>query len=319
MASRTERRRRMTDLFTEGRVLQVGNGDVVFIKKLNQFEDGEARADATAARSRFTLTLRKPESPDTAALHEAAKRMGKERLIDGIVASRYTKYMAEASTSLQADPAWAERLMILDRTDFATVKEDERTTVDEINREYLDDLQKRVAEREANDREDLARDTDEAVQTAYEEAFIDSRAAAVYIGEYKLGQLAWAVRMCDATQEEDQTWNHDNCKHARLYVDEMVCGQGHVIVSKTEGCEDPACDDPAREVRRAIEFVREEPDTLLETYTRAFDNLHVPLSAAKGSASQQSSSALSRPPSEEEASTPSTPEVTQPEPVSTSA
>jgi len=232
----------MTDLFMVGAVLQVAPGEVVWIKKLNQFEDGEARQDAMAARSRFTLTLRADDSPQTASLRETVKRMDKDRLVEGIIASRYTRYMAEASTALHADPNWAERLNVLDRTDIEDTRLDEAETINRINSEYLADLQARVREREQADREKLTNDDDEEVQTQYEESFIDSRAAAVYIGEYKLGQLAWAVRMCDATPPsgDDADWDHLGCTHERLYVDEEV-----------------PTDDGGTRTKRAIEFVRE--------------------------------------------------------------
>jgi len=303
MASRTERRRRITDFYVDGEVLQPAPGEVVFVQKINQFEDGEARADAQAARSRFTMALRRPDSPDTAALREAVKRMDQVALVRGIVNSRYTKYMAEASTALASDPEWVERLLVLDRSDIDSVRPDEAQVINELNTAYLATIQERVREAEEADTARLMAMAPEEVQRDYEESFIDSRAAAVYIGEYKLGQIAQSVRMCDATPPaEGEDWDHSACTHERLYVDEEI--------------EDPETHEV--KVKRAIEFVREEPDVLLDAYTRAFDNVHVAVRAAKDSASRQSSSEPSRPPSEEEGSAASTPEVSAPAQVGTS-
>lgn len=301
MASREERRRRITDLYTTGEVLQVAPGEMVFVKKLNQFEDGEARADAMAARSRMVMAQRS-DNPDAVALREAIRQMQKPKLIDGILASRYTKYMADASTAIQGDPEWAERLLVLDRSDRSAVRDEEAVVLDQINSEYLTTVTAKATEMEKADRDDLDDMDDAEVRRIYEDSVIETRAAAVYIGEYKFGQIAWAVRMCDAEQPEgDGEWDHSKCKHDRLYVDEEV-GEGE-----------------EKRTKRAVEFIREEPDALLDEYVRVLDRVHVPLLRSKGTASRQSSSEPSRPQSEEEASVPSTPEATSSEPVATSA
>lgn len=318
MASREERRRRITDLYTEGEVLQAAPGQMVFIKKLNQFEDGEARADAMAARSR-TVMAQRNDTPEAQAMHAAIAHMEKSKLVDGILASRYTKYMADASTAIQTDPEWAERLLVLDRTDRDRVREDEVEVINKINSDYLTLVSERATEFEAADRDELMSKDDDDVRRLYEDTVIETRAAAVYIGEYKFGQIAWAARMCDAEQPMDGgDWDHSKCKHERLYVDEEVCGQGHVVNSRNV-CSEEGCTDPDRRTKRAVEFVREEPDGLLDEYVRVLDRVHLSMLRSKGSASRQSSSEPSRQPSEEEASTPSTPEVTSSEPVATSA
>lgn len=283
MANRAERRRRITDLYTVGEVLQVAPGQMVFVKKLNQFEEGEARADAMAARSRMVLAQRDDTNPEAKALRAAIGRMDTDNLIEGIVNSRFTRYMADANMSIHGDPEWSERMSIIDRTDRETATEQEIKVMDDINSSYLAELNERAKKAEADDRHELFGLDIEEVRHAYEEAIIETRATAVYIGEYKFGQLAWAIRMCDAEQpSEGQEWDHTACTHERLYVDEEI----------EEGS--------GKRVKRAVEFVREEPDALLDEYVSALDRVHVPVGQAKGSGSRQSSSAPSQPQNEEE-------------------
>lgn len=312
MATR-EAYRRLTDLFTVGEVLQPAEtGPAVFVHKLNDFEMGEARKDASVARSRVMLALRKEDSDDLVALRDGVRRMDKTTIVEGILKSLYTKHVATASGTIHADPAWHERLDVLDRTDRNAVPENERAVIDDINDAYFDELTRRITRMDEDERDRLTRLSDEDLHQEYEEAFIESRAAAVFLRELRFAEIVFGVRMCDAlevTTAEDAEagkWDHGKCSHERLHIDyedtvEGPDGEKHKVVV------------------RAIDQVRVLPDPLLDAYSRAFDRLNVPARTAKGSARQSSSSELSRPPSEEEASVPSTPGATTPVPAGTSA
>lgn len=291
--SNKSRYKRLTDLFTVGEVVQPDPEDpgaLLWVQKLNGFELDESRKEAQVVRARTVLALRQEGSDEVNALTDAVSRLDKDRLIAGIVSSLYTKHVGEASAAIAADPEWAERMDIMERTDRNAVPEDERRVVDKINADYLDTLNQKILDLDKAERERLEDEDDEAVRRAYIDSFIESRAAAVFLREMRYVECFYGVRMCDAKQKDPENgnydWDHKECSHERLYDD--------------------------------IEEARQMPDELLNQFTRAFDRINVPARTAKGLARRGASSGPSRQLSEPEASAPSTPEVMSPEQAGTS-
>lgn len=288
------RYKRITDLFTVGEVVQADPDDpeaLLYVQKLNNFEQDEARREAQVVRARTVLALRQEGSDEVNALSDAVGRMPLDRLIDGIVSSKYTKHVGEASNSLHGDPEWFERLDILERTDRDSVAEEEKKVVDQINHDYLDALNLKIADLDEAERARLTDMGEEQVRQEYVESFVESRAAAVFLREMRYVECYYGVRMCDATQKDPENknydWDHSACSHERLFDN--------------------------------LDEARAMPDELLNQLTRAFDRINVPARTAKGSARRQASSGPSRQQSEPEGSGPSTPEEMSPEPDGTSA
>lgn len=274
---------------------------LVYIQKLNSFEMEESRRDAQVARSRLVMSLRDDAGPEMLAMRDLVTRMDPPRLVEAIVATHYTKNVGIASNAIHADPSWHERLDVMDRTDRDACPDDEKAVLDKINGEYLDELTARIRVLEDDERERLLAEPVEKIHDEYIETFVETRASATFMREMRYQEVLFGVRMCDA-EGDIGPWDHSKCQHERLYVDEeLLDAQGKFVQHLT-----------------AIEQVRGLSDELLSEYGRAFDAVNVPGRVAKGSASQQASSGLSRPQNEEVASAPSTQEVPSGTPVGTS-
>lgn len=288
--SKAERKSRMQDLFVQGRVLRLGDedDDIVFVQKLNQFEQDEARRMSQAARTRVQMALRKEDGDEMVAVRGAVGDMDKPRMIEGIIASLYGRHIGKASAQVQADAEWQERLDVMDHSVRDLLPEDERKVLDEITSDYLAELNARREKLDDEERARLDALDEDALRAEYISIFIETRGQAVFMREMRYAEVLFGVRLCDAEQpDEDADWDHSACTHEPFYDD--------------------------------IEEVRALPDILMNRYTETFDKINVAPSQGKDSRSPQASSGLSASPSEEEASTPSTQEVTSPEPVGTSA
>lgn len=294
MGSRTknERKRRMQDLFSEGEIFRPDpespdDDDLLWIKKLNNFEQDEARRIAQSQRALFVRTMNREGSDELWVLKDGVAKMTDERLIEAILASSYAKLMGKASNAVHADPDWHERIDMMENVRRDTVQDAERRTLDEVTAEYLTEIEKRRQAIEASDRHDLQSLDSDELRERYVEVFIEARATGVFMREMRYAEVLFGVRMCDAVMGEGGEYEHKTCTHLPLYDDH--------------------------------DEVRTLDDILMAQYGRAFDRLNVAPHQAKGSARRQASSGPSRQQSEEEDSSPSTQEVTSPEPVGTSA
>lgn len=269
-------------LFAAGTVIQPDPARPrLWVQKLNSFEQEECRLDAQVKRTLVTSALRTPGSIEYDAVRTAVAKMGRDRLLDGIVQWRYSRYVSEATSFLQAQTEWQERLAVVDRAEFSTLPQEEQDVITDINRAYLNEMNDKINSVRAEDREKLSEQADDELRETYVDEWVDQRGADAFMRLMPALEIMWAVRMCDAESDDDGPEHHAQCAHDRLYekVDEVLA----------------------------------LPDDLKAIYNGALNRINVPVRLAKGSASQQDSSALSRPPSEEEESTRSIQEETQPE------
>lgn len=286
--SKAERKGRMQDLFLEGRVIRLHeDDDPLWVQKLNTFEQDEARRMAQAARARTLMALRREGGDEWTAITDSVAQMSRERMVTGIVGGLYTRHIGKASTDLYADPEWQERLDIMDHSIRETLPEDERAVLDEITTAYLAELQTRKAALDADETERLNTLPEDKLREEYIDTFIETRGTAVFMRDMRFAEVLFGVRMCDAESRDDGSWDHGSCSHDQFYDD--------------------------------LEEVRRLPDALMNRYTSTFDQINVAPSQGKDWGSRRASSAPSLPRSEEEASTPSTPEETSPELAGTSA
>lgn len=294
--SKDEARRVLADLFTVGKEIQPdGGGPVLWVQKLNDWEFGETRRDAMSARSLVVMTFRRSNEA-LAIREEMSERISKKDLdtvLDGVISVAQSRLSTQAIINVQSDPKWTERLDVLQRTDRETADEEQRTTLDEINAEYMAEIMKRTAELTEAERERLEGLPDEELLDAYLDALVDSRATSIFHDEMRYGEILAAVRYCEAAEHTTDEmaaggqWDHAVCTHERLYG--------------------------------SLEEIRALPDELLTFYMQAVNQVTVPASQAKEWASRSSSSEPSRQPNEAEESPASIQEETTREPVGTSA
>lgn len=313
MADR-ERYKRMTDLWRPGTIVTYvdalpGDDSVepplpgepavyVWVQKLNRFESEEARADADAARTRTEMLLRDMDSEEYKVVVHTSTQFDREQLSEAIVASKYAKHMAEAANSVQADKDWHDRLDVIQRTDTNDADAEELELVSTLTRTYFEEVNKRVEDRDAKERERVETLDEDVLRKEYVDGYVESRGMAVWQSQLRLGEVLFGIRTCDAVPCSSipghtgndrclEGYHHQSCDHEKLYEDYAE--------------------------------VRGLPDALFDKYVGAFNRVNVAAGQAKGLGSRVRSSVQSAPPSAPEDSTASTPAATSPEPGGTSA
>lgn len=282
--------RQVIDLYTVGRAVPLRDGSLLWIQALNPFEQDTARNEAQIARARITLALKEFGSDEQAKVRmfffEDGIETAKSRLVDAKVALGTPRIL----DGIRNDPDWKERLEIIDRGDLDTARplEDiESQLLIKVAGEFSEELGRRLRD-EREFQIMRVRDLDEDMLWAeYLEWYLDRRANEVMLSEFRLHQILFGTRWCEAT-ETDGDYDHSACN-------------GH-----------------ADRVFSAKDEVRAAPEDLQFTLLDAFDALELTVREAKNSDRQGSSSDSSPLPSGEAASTASTPTETRVEPLGTS-
>lgn len=275
--------RRLPELFTRGTVVEVGDGHVMYLQALNPFEYDEARLDAQAAKARLVMALHEHGHSERAVMEAEFAQAGRRAVIRSLVNVGESQRLFEVMESIKNDPDWTERLEITERSDELVarpVSDPERQLLDEVNRDYLDEIQNRLEGKQALARERLEAMDDETLRTEFFNAYVEKRGSELAQAEFVVTELWYAARVCVAVMDDDNQWQHgDGCQH-----------ELQVFESKRE--------------------VKDLPDDLTDVLLAAMTELNMSVREAKSSGRGESSSGSSPLPSEEAASTPSGPTAT---------
>lgn len=283
--------KQVVDLYTAGKVVTLRDGSPLWVQVLNPFEQDTARNEAQIAKARITLALKEFGSDEQAKVRmfffEDGIDAARGKLVDSRVALAVTRMVDQ----IRNDPEWAERLNIIDRGDEDTAKpleDTERQLIEKASADFTAELGKRLADERNFLTMKYADLDEESLWADYLDWYLDRRAAEIMMAEYRLHQILFGVRWCEATKT-DGGWNHDACNGH----------QDRVFPTKTE--------------------VQAAPEDLTVLLMDALDDLEMTVRDAKNSARQGSSSDSSPLPSGEAASTASTPAETRVEPLGTSS
>jgi hypothetical protein len=279
------RLRQVIDLYVRGRVAELKDGTPVWVQALNPFEQDTARNEAQIAKARLSMAVRELGSDEQAKVRMFFFEDGIEAAKYKIVDARVAEAMPKLLERLRNDPEWTERLQILDRglADGAAPVEDiEAELLAKIASEYTAEINARLlSEREFLVDKYIHMEDEEVLWQDYLDWYIDRRAGELQLAEFRLHQIYFGTRWCNAIRETDGTWNHDECA-------------GHeerLFVSKEE--------------------TRQAPEELMELLLGATNDVEMTLREAKNSDRQGSSSDSSPLPSEAGESTASTPSETR--------
>lgn len=275
-----EKYRRLEELYTTGKTVELGQDLVMFLQVLNPFERQEARNAAQTARTRHIMAYQEHGQSDRDRLEASFFAEGREGAIDKLLDLQMQQEMVKILDEIHDDPEWSDYLEVMDRSEELMAREPddvERKFLDEANYKYVKEVQKRMEAERTSKRAALERLDDAELKRQYSSAFLERRGDEVALAEYQIVQLAYGVRDCDAAKNENGIWDHSGCSHERIY-------------SKDE--------------------IRALPDELYNILSDAMDNLTLSVREGKGSGRQTSSSGSSPLPSEEEESASSTPEAT---------
>lgn len=277
------RYRRLTELYTLGTELVLRDGNVVFVKALNPYEQQEARQDAQVARARIVMALQEFGSDELDKVKSTFFVDGRAGAITKILDHRASDALLKATDEVANDPDWKERLEIAERTDEILAKppeDPERKLLHQINEQYLVDVNKRIDDEVAYQRTTVEAQSDDELIEEYIKIYIELYGQGSAIAEHQLTSMWYAIRVCEAVPPAaGDAWDHSKCDGHQVQLYE----------SKVE--------------------VRYLPEELQNLYKDTLRELDLTVREAKNSDRQGSSSASSPLPSAEGESIPSTPDA----------
>lgn len=274
--------KRLVDLYVAGTEYVLKDGTPMWLQVLNPFEREVVRREAQVAQARQILAMKEHGSSEHDRVKANFYAEGRNAAIDQLVDAELTKNFGKILNAVRDDPDWTERLEILDRgtEDAGVMTTEEELLLGKIEAEFYAEVGTR-AQKEREFLMDKYESLDhEALWQAFLDTWLERLGGQAAMAEFKVAQIAYATRACEAVRDAEGTWTHEACN-------------GH----------DERVWDTLTEVRSL-------PDELMQSLTEAFDALEMTEREAKNSDRQTSSSASSRLPSEEGASTPSIPNAT---------
>lgn len=284
--------RQVVDLYTSGKVVLLRDGSPVWMQSLNPFEQDTARNEAQIAKARLTLALKEIDSGEQAKVRMFFMEEGIEAARAKVIDAKIAEAMPKMLERVRNDPEWTERLDILERGLDSTARvpePSERDLITKLSEEYTAEISKRLgSEREYQEaRFDLASEVD--LWEEYLDWYLARRGSEIQLAEYRMHQLYFGARWCEAIDDGEGDWSHEDCSGHRE----------RIFASKDE--------------------VRDAPEQLVAVLMGAADDLEMTVREAKNSDRQGSSSDSSPLPSEAGESTASTPTETPVAPPGTSA
>jgi hypothetical protein len=280
---------RITDLFLEGTELYLGDDDntgepiVVWVNKLNSFEEEEARRDGSAARALRLLEL----DNDNLEVQQARKEMEAwdvDTLRRSVTLQGAEEDYVLAMDDVQADEEWAKKIEDLRRMgplmdDQEIPSDDERRVLfNTLNEEYAEALREAMELRQEARMDELEGLSQAELFDKFMESWSNRAAMLEFLKEQKVTQIYYALRDCQAVKGESGKWYHRTCSHARLL--------------------------PERAAVRGL------PESLLDKVVTALEEVSVDRRQAAFSDAPTSSSESLEQPKQQEESTPSIPEET---------
>lgn len=274
-----QRFRRLTDLFVTGRAVPMPDGTYLWVQAINSFERDEAINDAQIARARIVMAL-KADGNERIKVEARLAELGKDLMSEDLAQAKAELKTPDFADDMRADPEWKERMDLVLRTDFDSSArpptEQEQMLMAKVNSEVLAEFAKREEDEKAFLERKYARMSDEEFVDEWVDAWLERRGGDLATAEYRLTELWYATRFCDAVAEPGADLDHAHCNGHRQ----------RVFDTKAEA--------------------RSAPEQLQDLLRAALDDINLAGRDPKGSDSPPSSSDSSPPPNAPEASTPST-------------
>lgn len=220
--------KRITDLFTEGKVIQIRSNDgeahTFWVNKLTPFQQEEAAHAGRIARARVILALREIGNDESKMFDAEAAVLDLNGLIEAVLNADGMDYLMKAINGVRSDPEWAERFEVLEWSeDQLKGKPDDDPEVvlwRKLNRDYGEEIEKRQTALRNERRRELY-DTPEAeVRELHRQTYLDERGLAAFNEEYSKHRVKLALRECNGTQDANGRWDHGSCDHSRRILDE---------------------------------------------------------------------------------------------------
>lgn len=286
----SSRFRRLTELFVNGKAVDLTDGTYLWVQALNSYQRDECVSDAQVARSRLVMALRE-KGDERLKIEGRYFESGKVAMVQDLAAHRSSAKMGEYVEDMRADPEWSERMDILLRTDDSDTAKpltlEEVELLSRVNRAVMDEMSKRENEEQAFLVQKYEKMPDDELIDEWTDDWLEGRGGEIASAEYKLTEIWYATRWCNATPT-DGDLDHSGCDGHREKVFE----------NRAE--------------------VRDVTDDLKRLIISTLTDLNLAGNDPKGSASAANSSRSSPTPSEAEESKGSTSTETPSEPPGTS-
>lgn len=225
-----DRLRRVTELFVVGTEIELGTDPLdgrpvlVWVQKLNAFEEEESRQDGLAARGMKLRELSQPDSADTAAIERQLEQCGFLELQELLLDHFADEDRAGAKDDVDSSEEWHERLPMVKRyqellDDDGIEEEDQRRQqYKEIWGEYQVEIEEAFKKRRADRRVEFQTKTEDQIRDQLLERIKGLMGAVSFLEAKRVTDVYYALRDCRAVASKDKEhrWNHSACQHPRL-------------------------------------------------------------------------------------------------------
>ena len=214
---------RLTQLFLEGKELVLptpgGPPEILWIAKLNAFEEEQANQAGRVARARLINAIREIGTPEYDWLQAQKGDTSSLAMVESIVSSRESPLFLKAINDLRSDPEWREKIEILDHTDEEKLTGIELEAHQRLKGEQAQALLDRHDERKKELRHELSELSRINLEEQYELAFLEEQGMAAFGLERARQHIYLSMRSCEASEPGDNgRWDHSACDHQRRYL-----------------------------------------------------------------------------------------------------
>lgn len=219
----TNRFARLTHLFVVGKAVELPGNGYLWVQALNTYQRTEALTDGRVARARL-ITALKEDGAQREVITGRFHEFGRAAMIEELSRERSVKKMGEYIADLRSDPEWKERMEIVLRTDeddtATPLTPPEQEWIAKVNDDILAEMNRREADEFDFGKEHLDGLDDEGVIDEYCDEWFEGRGGDIASAEYKLTEMWYAARWCEATPppSDDVELDHSRCNGHQIKV-----------------------------------------------------------------------------------------------------
>ena len=214
---------RVTDLFTRGKELVLeheGESMVLWIARLNSFEQAEVQRDGNAARARTLSRLDDKDDEVMVVVEQNLKEFNRDEITGQVVLFKYNDHYVQARDDIYTEPAWREKIEAFSRgeallNDQVEPDAQEQSRLEAMKADYYAELEKRSAQLGERYREELDAMTEKQVHKLYRDGVRELQGRNAWVEESHISQVFYATRVCKATPTD---LNHANCNHRQQLI-----------------------------------------------------------------------------------------------------
>ncbi len=141
--------KKLSDLYVKKLRVDLPEGTDIYVRAINSFERDECLDAAQIARSRLVMAL-KDSGEERLKVEARFEELGEQAIRDELAEVTTDDKTNSLINAIRDDPDWAERLAILERSDFSDSAHEpeqaEKDLIDKPNQEVFDELDRRHAE-----------------------------------------------------------------------------------------------------------------------------------------------------------------------------